>query len=91
MTTLDRKLSVIEQRRREREMELQRVVNDITQRHHSEKMALQRKMDIALQEKDIQIQRFRMEKSIMIGMTALLLGIKYFAKKTIRSIIFRRI
>ena len=28
------------------------------------------------------IPRFRMEKSIMIGMTALLLGIKYFAQRT---------
>ena len=66
LTTLERKLSAIEQRRREREMELQRVVNDITQRHHSEKMALQRKMDIALQEKDIQIQRFRMELDTLL-------------------------
>ena len=66
ITALERKLSAIEHRRRERELELQRVVSDITQRHHSEQMALQRKMDIALQEKDIQIQRFRMELDTLL-------------------------
>ena len=66
ITALERKLGAIEQRRRERELELQRVVNDITQRHHSEQMVLQRKMDIALQEKDIQIQRFRMELDTLL-------------------------
>ena len=43
ITALERKLGAIEQRRRERELELQRVVNDITQRHHSEQVVLQRK------------------------------------------------
>ena len=66
ITALERKLGAIEQRRRERELELQRVVNDITQRHHSEQVVLQRKMDMALEEKDIQIQRFRIELDTLL-------------------------
>jgi hypothetical protein len=66
LQSLTRKVSNMEQRRREREVELQGVVNDLGQRHHSEMASLRRKMEDKLVGKDAQIVKFKMELDILL-------------------------
>ena len=45
----------------QREMQLQNVVDDVTQRSRQEIISLQRKNDVLIAKKNSEIQRFRME------------------------------
>lgn len=67
---LEQKIFEMESRYRSRELELQNVVDAVSQRGREELVAVQRRHDIAIAGKNAEIQRFRQE------LDALLLAVK---------------
>ena len=51
----------------QREMQLQNVVDDVTQRSRQEIISLQRKNDVLIAKKNSEIQRFRMELDALLN------------------------
>jgi hypothetical protein len=70
ITALEQKIFRMEAHYRSRELELQNVVDAVSQRGREELVAVQRRHDIAIAGKNAEVQRFRQE------LDALLLAVK---------------
>jgi hypothetical protein len=67
ISALEMKLIAMDDKYKQREMDLQNVVEDVTQRSRQEIAMMQRKNDIIIANKNSEIQRFRMELDALLN------------------------
>ena len=67
MAALEYKIVRMDEKCRQRELDLQHVVDEVTQRSRQELVSLQRKNDVAIAAKNSEIQRFRMELDSLLN------------------------
>ena len=67
ISALEMKLITMDDKYKQREMDLQNVVEDVTQRSRQEIAMMQRKNDIIIANKNSEIQRFRMELDALLN------------------------